>query len=427
MSELINDCAAPMGSMSAAMLSDRAVSRRSALRGLTHTVVESFDDAARLQPQWDALVEKTEGDIYSTYDWCAVWWSHYGNGRHLQIHLFHQGDRLVSVIPLFGERLWIGLLPLRIVRLVGCDHSVTTCAPVIDGDWFGVVLPLLIDHLEARGAWDLLHFGPLAGYYNHGNDIARALDECRNVGNVAIRNNDGPHTVFDLPAGFDTYLNNLSPKVRRAIRKRSKRFSAAHRRNVIVVPPDQVKRAFLEFIQQHQAQWRQRGQLGHFRDWPDSEAYHGDMVEAQARHGRLMMVRLEGDGEQVGCQYSYRFGRRVHWILNSRSLDPKWSAYGPGTLLFCALASAAIDAGATQVDGLRGYYDYKVRLGGMVLQLSSIGVIHRGVLSALRVRLARYGAGLLHLLYYRIWFGRLAPRFPRLQRPLWSAWIRSRI
>jgi CelD/BcsL family acetyltransferase involved in cellulose biosynthesis len=395
--------------------------------GLQHGVYVSFDDVRDLQPRWDAFVKETGGDIFSTFDWCEVWWRHYGYGRQLQIHVFHENGQLVAVLPLFWERLRLGLLSVRLVRIVGCDHSVTTCGPVIQPNRMAEIMRLVIDHLDRSFRWDLLHFGPLPGYYRRRSDLTEALGCHPSVAEVAASGEDGPHIVFDLPESYEAYLASLSGNERSNIRSREKRLKKNHTPRTVVIAPEEVDGAFAQFVKQHQVQWRQQRKLGHFGDWPASEAYHHEMAVTQARHGRLLLLQHDVDGMNLGYQYNYRFGSRVHWILTSRTLDPKWDWCSPGRLLHSATVKAAIDAGATQIDAMRGLYDYKLRLGGKVLQLQSVAAIHRGFGSWARVWAARHAARMLHFLYYRIWFGRLAPRFPNLRRPLWCTWIRSRI
>ncbi len=395
--------------------------------GLEHAVFASFSEARALQQSWDSFVEEAGGDIFSTFDWCEVWWRHYGQRRRLQIHVFHDAGRLVAVLPLFWERLRLGPLSLRLVRLVGCDHSVTTCAPVIQPDRMAAVMAAVVESLERGSPWDLLYLGPLPGYYERRDTMAGALRGCAGVEEVVSSADDGPHIVFNLPLTYEAYLGTLSSSERHNIRKRDRRLAENHRSRLVVIAPDKIEQAFRSFVRQHQAQWQRQGQLGHFGDWPGARAYHHDMALAQSRCGRLMLLHLEADDETLGFHYSYRFGQHVHWILGSRTLDPRWEFYSPGRLLHCAMVREALEAGATQIDAMRGMYDYKLRLGGTVLQLQSVAAIHEGLMSRLRVRTTRCNARLLDLFYYRIWFGRLAARLPYWQRPLWRTWIRSRI
>jgi hypothetical protein len=44
-----------------------------------------------------------------------------------------------------------------------------------------------------------------------------------------------------------------------------------------------------------------------------------------------------------------------------------------------------------------------------------------------KTRLLNRWSDLLHLLYYRIWFSRIAPHLPLPRRPLWRIWMRSHL
>ncbi|MBN1341540.1 MAG: GNAT family N-acetyltransferase [Phycisphaerae bacterium] len=394
---------------------------------LRHSVRAGFEELRHLQSAWDGLVANVSGDVYGTYDWCAVWWRHYGYGRRLHIHLFHDGDELVGAVPLFTERLPLGPMSIRAVRLVGCDHSVTTCTPIVRPDRLGDVVRSLIAYMDRHMGWDLIHLGPLPCYYAHRSGLAEAAKACPAVGRTVEVTDAGPHGVFELPRTYAGYLSGLSRNERQNIHKRERRLEKAHRLDAVVVGPDDLDAAFEEFVGQHQAQWRAVGQLGHFADWPGAEAYHREMAARQARHGRLMLLRLSVDGECIGYQYNYHFAERVHAILASRTLDPQWECHSPGRLVHCAVVRAAIERGAGRMDALRGEYEYKRRLGGALGCLQAVSMIHRGLACRLRVGQARANARLLDLLYRRIWVNRLAPRLSSPRRPLRDVWIRSRI
>lgn len=394
---------------------------------LQHCVYTDFRQVTDLQQAWDACVEAGGADVFSTYDWCNVWWQHYGYGRRLQIHLFRQGSRIVAVFPLFWERLWLGPLSVRVVRIVGSDHSVTTCGlPVCPGKMRETV-KAVVKELDRSWAWDLLYFGPLSGYFTQRAALAEALRGCSSIGEAVADGNVGPHICFDLPRTYEMYLDTLSSNERHNIRKRERRLNKKQDLCVGIVTPAQLTEAFGDFVRQHQTQWQHQGQMGHFDDWPGARAFHYDVARAQSRRGRLMLVQLRAGGETLGYQYNYRFARRVHWILTSRTLNSAWTYYSPGRLLHCAVVRAAIESKVRQIDAMRGLYDYKLRLGGLVLQLQSVAATHEGFSRWLRVGIARHGFRLLDRFYYRIWFCRLAPRLPYLQRSLWSVWIRSRI
>ncbi len=389
----------------------------------------SFEDARPLQAQWDALVEEVGGDVYSTFDWCAVWWRHYGKGRVLRLCVARDGDDVVAVVPLFSETLWYGLVPVRVVRVVGCDHTVTSCGFAVRPGHAREVCAALIDQLCGVEPWDLLHLGPLAGYFEHAQALHEGFSSCRAVGLVELDGRrHGMQTLIDLPGDYDAYMKSLPRDERRSMTKRLRQLSEEHAYQSRVVRDEgEVGAAFQELLRLHQTQWTARRRLGHFGDWPHAVGFHGDMVLAQSRHGRTRLVEIRAGSEPLGVQYAYRFGGRMHWILMGRSVDPQWQSYGPGKLLHLATVREAIEGGCRQIDDMKGHYEYKLKLGGRMVPFIAICVFRRGFGHRARVRMLRAAAGILDLAYYRVWFSRVADRVPHQRRQLWEAWIRSRL
>ncbi len=392
-----------------------------------HSVFHSFQELGGIAAAWDAFVENNGGDLYSSFDWCRVWWEHYGDSRELEIHVFEIDKRMVGLIPAFRETLRLGPVSLRLVRLLGCDHSTTTCGVVIAADQIESVIAEFSHSLAADAAWDMVQWGPLAGYFQPFEAIAEAFSRSDNDWIVQSSMCDGPHIIWELPRSNDEYLAGLSKKERSNIKIARKKTADDGSIVDAAETQEELQHWFPVFLTQHQKQWQAEGMLGHFADWPKAESFHQQLAAAMAAKSRLWLLRLDIEKRPIGFQYNYRFGRRIHWLLGSRDIDASWDAYSSGRVLHAETIERAIAEGCTIIDGLRGLYEYKLRLGGKVVQLQSISLIRRRAGSKLRVRAARFLARCLDLLYYRIWFSRIAPRLPIRRRGLWRLWIRSRI
>jgi CelD/BcsL family acetyltransferase involved in cellulose biosynthesis len=380
-------------------------------------VFSSFDEIEDLREHWDRLALESGQDIYTTYDWCATWWHHYGTNRRLSGHIW-KNERLVAVAPLFQETLCLGPLSVRALRLCGCDHSVSTCGLLVDAERFGELLEKTA--AGGRAIPDLVQLGPLAGYATGCESWAANQAALHGFQHSVC--SGAPQMVFDLPPTFEDYVAQLPKKKRGELRREERDFySQAGARVVLAEEPADVARALEEFIDLHQAYWRAEGRLGHFDDWPGCRDFHREMVRRQAPLRRVVFIQLKVGGETIASEYCYRFGRRMHWFLTARRREVS------GRVGFCAMIRAAIDGGITQLDGMRGYYDYKKWLGARVVSQRSIVWIRNSALSALRRNAFRSAAGLLDLVYYRTWFSRLAPRLPLPRKPLRSMWIRSRL
>ncbi len=396
---------------------------------LTLDLYTAFEDAQPLAQDWDSFVENVDGDLYTSFDWCSVWWRHYGTGRNLKLCVLRDGTDIVAVLPLFSETLWHGLVPVRVVRVLGCDHTVTNCGVAIRREYLTEAARTLIEHLSDVEDWDLLHLGPLAGYADQADRLPAAFESCREVGKVELdRKRFGVQTLLDLPPDYAEYLRSLPRNERRDGQRRFRRMmEQTGYESRVVKAPDALMKSFDDLLSLHEAQWASVRLLGHFGDWPGAAGFHRDMLNAQSKLGRPHFLEIRADGELLATQYEYRFGTRVHSIMCARAVSQRWRPYSPGKLAYWAAVEHAIRSGANLIDDLRGRYAYKLRLGGRVVPLASVAVLRQGSARGVRVKLLRSAANLLHLVYYRCWFNRVSSRVPSLRRPLWEPWIRSRL
>lgn len=396
---------------------------------LAITRFDSFDAALPIRESWDALVERTDGDVFNTFDWCAIWWKHFGHGRKLALFVARRGEKLVAAWPLFRETLWWGPAALRVIRVVGCDHGVTTCNLTTDPDAMQRVAPGIVAALEADGPWDLLHVGEIPGYAENGAALAGAFRKSAHVGAVQFDNNAYPHAVFDVPRDYEAYLASLSVKERRNVRYDERELEKRGGSIGETQNAEDVDSAFDVLIDLHRKHWAARGRHGHFDDMPGVEAFHREIAQRFQTHGLLALLELRSNEGVIASEYALRFNRRLHWIIGGRKEDVT-SRIG-----FCALLRGAIRDSLTLIDGLPGAYDYKRRLGARTLGVKMITVVPRGGRGAVRRTLTRAAVHAASLVYHRAWFWHFAPwlaqKTPRLSskfvRPgLWQRFARSR-
>lgn len=384
-----------------------------------HEVVGSFDDLAAVAKEWDALALSLSSDIYSTYDWCRIWWRYYGSDRQLMVHLFRRGGTLCAVVPMFVESLGIGPARIKIARLIGCDHTVTTCGVLCGAGDISWVIRQVAEQCRSADC-DVTQLGPLAGDDEAAMSLTDALS--RTEFSVVRRLNRHPHMLFDVPSSSEAFMEGLSTKERRNLRRDQRKLAERGAlASELITDKAELALRMDHFIRTHQEQWRAQGQLGHFDDWPQSRAFHHELAACQNEKGRLLLSNITVDGATVAMEYSYHFGQRVHWILGARTADVS------GRIGFAALMEDAIMRNAKKIDALRGYYDYKRLLGATCVQQCVIVAARPGWLR--RARLAGFASAsqVLDRLYYRLWFSRLRPLLGLPGRPLRKNWIRSRL
>jgi CelD/BcsL family acetyltransferase involved in cellulose biosynthesis len=394
---------------------------------LTVGIFDSFEAAGIGRDEWDHFVSNVAGDIYVTFDWCRIWWRHYGQGRRLRLFVFRAGNGVVGLAPMFIEHVWLGPIGLKMAKRVGADFALTIFALPLAANYAERACHELIMTLIEGENCDAVWFGIMPG-----NDATadRLRELCRiHCGRLMILRDvpEGPHTVFGLPDSFEVFVANLNKRQRQNYRRDINLLSKSFKvEKDVVRDPLDLSRALETFKLLHDRQWRAEGKLGHFGDWPNSGAFNSDLVQELSRHGRCRVLRLFLDGRLVALQYAFVFGDCCYWRLPARAVDDGLARFGLGRIGLMQLIEAMIGEGVCRIEAGRGHYEYKVQLGGEELEARSIVIGTRRAGAALRSWLFFKLSDILHLVYYRIWRQRLAPRL-RLSRPLWRIWIRCHL
>jgi CelD/BcsL family acetyltransferase involved in cellulose biosynthesis len=378
----------------------------------------SPEDLERVRDEWDHLVEDSGSDIYFTVDWLQAWWTHYGRGRTFVGLIAREGERLVGALPFAVERVWAGPLPVRLARFVGADSTLPVFSPAIADGFEEPVLRAAFERLLDGFGCDAVSLAPLSGE----SPVAAAAERFR------LRSDSlGPHTIFRFPASFEDYLAGLSKSQRQNHRRYLRKLEDRHQITYRTVSGADAISRFDRFLELHAAHWQAEGKLGHFGDWPASTEFNRDLIARMAATDRARFYEISGDGRVLAMEYSFVLGDRCYWRLPARDVDPELQKLRLGRLSLAEMFRVLIEDGRTMVEAGPGSYEYKLRLGAEELPLRRVVISGRSSSSRWRTALLLRWADLLHLVYYRGWFLKLAPRLRRSGRPLWGPWIRTRI
>lgn len=393
-------------------------------------VFDSFDDLQHLRSEWDALVEAVGAGLYVSFDWLRIWWRHYGRSGSLRVFVFRRDRVLVGLVPMFIERTWVGPIHLRLGKMVGCDFALTMFAPPIRPEAAETVYRHVIERLTRTDRCDAVWFGPLPGTDIGVSSVEALRAACRNLPQVRILKDAerGPHTMFKLPATFGAFAESLNKRQRQNYRRDRNLLAKSFQvRTDVVAGGAEALPEFERFKQMHELQWRAEGKLGHFGDWPCSEAFNRELVCELSKLSRLRITRLWAGEDVVSYQYSFVFGGCCYWRLPARAPQKEWDRFGLGRMGLITMIESLTSEGIEQIEAGAGHYDYKVQLGGIEYPMRSVLVGRNTFAARLRGRLFCRAAQWLDLLYYRIWFLKVAPRLGLPRRPLWRTWVRSRL
>lgn len=393
--------------------------------GITVEIYHSFEALADQQQEWDHFMESSGSEIFLTYDWCRTWWKYYSHKRNLAIFIFRDGSEICGLLPLFCEKIWLGLLSTSVVKMVSSDFMPVTINVPIKHEYIDQVVDRLITEVNAQWRWHLFYLGPMCGRYNAQDALTNAFK--KRLGqkyHIELKESD-VQTYFTVANNWDAQIATLASKqrtnVRRAFRETN---SKAIEISSQLAAKDTLPQMFDNFVQMHQRHWRAIGQAGHFAAWPFAKEFHREIAEIQFERNRLRLIEVRFNDIPVGYEYLYRLNDTYCWFLNARSdfedsprVDYKWVA-------FHAKIENALKDNVKIIDGMRGMYDYKLLMGGKVVPIKHLFIYSSQFPIKHRVLIFLKLVKFINKLYYRIWRTRLAPKLGYKLTTFWEKWVR---
>lgn len=377
---------------------------------LEHRVYRSFQEVAYLKDEWNDLAERV-GDVLCSFDWCEVWWQHFGAGRRLEIHVLRAGEQLVGVLPLFRETIHPGGIRLRTVRVVGCDYTINTVGLTIEPAHAESFVNRVVDRLSQDEPWDFWQIGSLRSYNTVIEPMAAACARHNGVQTVIIGRQDNWCTLFELPKTYEEFLRSLPGKTRNEIQRRERQLAERHKVSIeLVTAPEQVQPMMDLLVQFHQKRWTGKGQPGQFGSVGSVEQFHRDLAQRVLPAGRLLLLVLKADDQVLSVTYGYRFGNRLHALFGSHCYDEQWQRFGIGRIMYGHLIRQAIADGVNILEDGRGIFEHKLSLGGRLYGERSMTIVSAGAGSRVRFWAGLRAAYVLHVLYSRLWIDTIAPR-----------------
>lgn len=394
-------------------------------------VYEDFAQCENLRQEWDELVRETGGEIFLTYDWCRIWWKYYGANRQAAIFVFRHNGKLVGLLPMFFEKIWLGPVYIRAGKIIATDFTISTIGLPIRKEFLPAVTGQFFRIIACDYPFDILHLGPIAGLYE---DFDRLLELCRKHSPPDYRlisSSNNVQTYFMVADSWQQQMQQLSKKQRRITKQKYKALDEVIAKDTPVVcklaSDENADEVFGRFYELHQKHWEKLGRPGHFGDWPGSAQFHREMAHEQQKHNRLRLLEVTAGPYLLGHKYAYKFGKQYLEFLDSRSEDKKLARASVGRIVFCEQLKKALQENVKYIDSLRGRYEHKLRMGGNLLPINNIYLYSTKRWAKIRIRLFRKLAWLLNICYYKIWYIRIAPKLPLKRRPLWKSWIRSNV
>ena len=298
--------------------------------------LERAADPGALRTAWTRLAERG-GNLFGTWEWIALWWSHFGRGR---LELWRLGPAQ-DPAALLAMHLHEGEL-----RFAGAPH----------GDELGPVAAAPDRPAAARALGRLLQGDALPWRSFAGDDLPAGVAWEEATGATIVRRTASP--VLRLgDGGWSGFLESRSRNFRSQVRARERRLVRSHRVSSRVSDPEHLARDLDTLFALHRARWgprRARGFAG------AAQPFHRAFAAVALRRGWLRLRVLELDGAPAAALLNFRFGGSEWFYQGGR--DPAHDRLAPGFVLHLHAIRSAFEDGLTAYRLLRGDEPYKRRL-----------------------------------------------------------------
>jgi CelD/BcsL family acetyltransferase involved in cellulose biosynthesis len=307
----------------------------------------TFEEASAT---WSVLAERS-GNLFSTWEWAATWWRHFGDGRQLLLTACRRdGTDPFAILPLY---LSSGR-PVRTVRFIGHGPG-DQLGPVCDPQDLDEASSLLKRALEQRcPRWDIF-----IGDQLRGDRPWRTL-----VGGRTLRRDASPSLQIEGKS-WEKFLASRTPNFRGQVRRRERKLAREHDLRIRLTDPDRLARDLETLFKLHELQ-RNDAFAGRRRN------FHREFAAIALERGWLRLWMMEVNERPVAAWYGFRFGDAECYYQSGR--DPAWDSYSVGFVLLAHTVREAFQDGMREYRLLRGGESYKDRFATDDRGLETIGL-----------------------------------------------------
>jgi len=324
------------------------------------TAYETETAFEELRGEWDALlISSARNHVFMTWEWQSNWWAAYQPGNLWILAVRDESGRLLGLAPWFidpAHRLG------RLVRSIGCVEVTDYIELIIQAGSEEAVLAALSTYAaQERSRYDALDFCNIPGT-SPIIDLWQPLLEKAGF-RVTIQQQE-VCPIIQLPADWESYLNQLDKKQRHEVRRKARRAEGALATDLhwgFIQTEDDLDAALERFMALMRASNPEKDT---FLQDAQNVAFFRRVIPAMAACGWLRLSFLQVAEQDAAAYLSFDYANKI-FLYNSGhnpAINPELSL---GSVLLAYIIGDAIAQGRAEFDFLRGNEVYKYRMGGV--------------------------------------------------------------
>ncbi|HET8864927.1 MAG TPA: GNAT family N-acetyltransferase [Gracilimonas sp.] len=350
----------------------------SILTSLSIDILETEEGFKNLESEWDKLLTKTEGTIYSSFDWLFGWWKYFGEHTKRSIHIItiRNNSQLICVAPFYvGTSSLMGITLQRRLKLMGDGTSHNETLGFRDNygrsDFLDIICDPEFEDVTAQLLFSVFNDQTYTNSYDyleciHINDrsfVKRKLIPMFRKNKTSFFLNESdicPSIPFKNT--FDDYLYEVSSNTRRRLRQSLKAIGKEE--GFVVQDVDNEKELIKNFgilRDMHQERWNSAGYPGAFFDERFEKFLLEFLKKAHKKDRIWFKIAKDKDG-YCATRIALKFGKKYFDYMSGFKYDAPSAKYRPAIGLLTLMIKDGTEQGDKTVELLRGDEEYKFDL-----------------------------------------------------------------
>lgn len=319
-----------------------------------HDVDSAFE---KLEAEWNVLLERSSGNVFSTWEWQSIWWKAYQPGELWIVTCRDDDNRLIGIAPCFISSRGDD----RVLSFIGCVDVTDYLDFIIDDDFIEPVLEafagFFAEHHDHFDFIDLCNFPQKSKTLSQ---FPRLLEECDFVVEQAQLD---VCPLFDVPESWEAYLSSLNKKQRHELRRKMRRaYGAGVEIDWYIVDSEHdLKSEIDRFVDLMAASDTEKEAF--LRD-EQNMSFFRQIVPVLYERGWLQLAMLTINGDPSAAYLNIVYRNRIMIYNSGLMRGGDYDHLSGGILLLAHLIQYAIENKFEVFDFLRGNEAYKYHMGG---------------------------------------------------------------
>ena len=317
-------------------------------------------DLPELEAEWNSLIfSSSVRNVFVSPLWLRIWWEEFSDNRELMLLSIRKGEELIGVAPLMIDGNQISFAGDSQI----CDYMDFTVQKGLEKD----VVTAILEYL-GNESWQELAFWAIPDY----SPTLSVLPEVAQASGYSIcQEPEGVCPRVLLPASWEVYLDGLSGRDRRELRRKQRRLARGSLVEMEIVSVEkEIRSALDDFLRLHTMSRAEKA-----RFMTDSmERFFRRIVCSLAQEDLAKLYFLRLNNVRVAAVLCFE-GDGERFLYNS-GYNPDFAPQSVGIISKAMVLEQAIVEGKGCLDFLRGDEPYKYDLGAKDLPVHRI-TIHR--------------------------------------------------